>query len=420
MTSKTAKLLEEQDLEHALEILDSASKLSEQKEAVIRELNRNALKEELGKAMLEYAISIGATYSEDGMNAAIEEYISRRHSFKEPKNDFPYFIAKAYADRNRIGRVYGTPALNITATAIILWGAFTAAGWAKNAIDEGNVENSYITACQSLIISQNGLKTLSAASLEPNLQKELEVLVERAAARINGIGNFGIDFCSPDVKEKITGDNYDGKKKELSPVLDILNAVTADISRGEELVRISTGVRAYSQEIEQVYSSIGDIARESAALQQADSLYKEGKMHIGSSDILQLKQAVDKIKNLDAVLRQEYTIRVVNREGVKSGIDRYYTDKSGKRVSGYYLIVEARDSGGKVVQLPIRNEENGRTEVVKMWGERVPEAVYESVKRDKLDNGRIDNDSVGRKEIGFLDYKTTMAGVERQGQITRW
>jgi len=48
----------------------------------------------------------------------------------------------------------------------------------------------------------------------------------------------------------------------------------------------------------------------------------------------------------------------------------------------------------------------------------VPEAVYEEVKADKLDNGLIDQALVGRKQRGVLEvqFDRPVAG----GYITRW
>ena len=137
-------------------------------------------------------------------------------------------------------------------------------------------------------------------------------------------------------------------------------------------------------------------------------------------ELKQLKKNVDSLENIAYTLNQEYTIRIVSREGVKSGIDRYYTDEHGKRTSGWYLIVEAVDSKQQVLPVEVRNEENGQVERVQMWGERVPEQVYDKVKADKMDNGLIENDTVGKKRKGYLKEEMTMPGVTKQGEITGW
>lgn len=196
-----------------------------------------------------------------------------------------------------------------------------------------------------------------------------------------------------------------------------------------QLGTIRAGVQKFSvlpTQLEQLYASVRTVSREDAALQQAESLYRQGQTYVGSVDVSQLEQTVSKMEQLRALLETEFTIKVVNRPGVKSGIDRYFTDNSGKRASGYYLIVEALDKQNRAIEMPIPNqEEGGRTYRVKTWGEQVPKEVYDRVAADKRDDGIIQRDTLGRKETGYLEPAITMQGpggrpFQRMGQITRW
>ena len=56
--------------------------------------------------------------------------------------------------------------------------------------------------------------------------------------------------------------------------------------------------------------------------------------------------------------------------------------------------------------------------LVTRWGIRVPEEVYRAVEADKLDDGIIQRNIVGRKEYGYLevDYVVPILG----GAVTRW
>ena len=189
-----------------------------------------------------------------------------------------------------------------------------------------------------------------------------------------------------------------------------LRGVKDDLSRFSDL----------TSKIEALYGSVIAIAVEQEALQRGEALYKEAKQYTESADVPRLSQSASQLSDLANVLDQEYILRIINRPGVKSGQDRYYTDKDGKRASGHYLIVEAVDTRGNVITMNIRNEEDGRTEKVTMWGERVPESIYERVKEDKLDNGLINDDIVGKKKRGYLNEEMIMSGVTKLGQITGW
>ena len=125
---------------------------------------------------------------------------------------------------------------------------------------------------------------------------------------------------------------------------------------------------------------------------------------------------------LDSILNQEYSVRVVNKEGTRSGFFREYNDE----ISGFYLVLEAITPSEDSVEVIIKNEENGQTEKTEMWGERVPEEVYERVKEDKQ-NGLLDEENLnfGRKAIGYLSISVTMKGndrtpLKRVGQVTEW
>ena len=81
-------------------------------------------------------------------------------------------------------------------------------------------------------------------------------------------------------------------------------------------------------------------------------------------------------------------------------------------------MVEALDPDGATLSLPILNEESGETETVSMWALRVPESVYNAVSADKLDDGIIQANLVGRKSDGFLDVQYAMPVLG--GAVTQW
>jgi len=80
--------------------------------------------------------------------------------------------------------------------------------------------------------------------------------------------------------------------------------------------------------------------------------------------------------------------------------------------------VEAVAPDGRKLSLPIRNEETGETSSVTRFGVRVPEEVYEAVRRDKSDDGIVQKNRFGIKRRGTLavDYQMPFEG----GFITKW
>jgi hypothetical protein len=173
-----------------------------------------------------------------------------------------------------------------------------------------------------------------------------------------------------------------------------------------------TGARRHEQLSLQLASlAIGDEVAMQLRGKQARTAAALASGDIGSANLAlaEFDQAVARV-NL------AYTLRIVNRDGVQSGVWRYHEDAPGGK--NYYLVVEAIDANGRALALPIANEETQRTETVSLFAIRVPPSEYERVKADKLDNGLIDDAVVGEKRRGELevDYRVAVSG----GAITAW
>ena len=119
---------------------------------------------------------------------------------------------------------------------------------------------------------------------------------------------------------------------------------------------------------------------------------------------------------LRADVEAAYEVRIVNRPGQRSGIWRVPGANPDAR--NYYIIVEAVDRYGAVLEVPVRNEEDGRIERVRQWGLRVDRALFEEVAADKRDDGIIQNNRFGEKQRGFLEprYQLPTTGAA----ITSW
>ncbi len=165
---------------------------------------------------------------------------------------------------------------------------------------------------------------------------------------------------------------------------------------------------------------VGTITAESKVVQattEADTLRDRGKIAAAEGNRAGAMQAISSLENLLDRLRLDYSIRIVNREGERSGFWTF--PEINVEATNYYLVVEAVDSNsGQVLPLDIKNEESGETEKVSMWGQRVSEETYRTVEMDKRDDGIIENDVIGVKHYGYLDpdYVVSVLG----GMVTRW
>jgi hypothetical protein len=166
----------------------------------------------------------------------------------------------------------------------------------------------------------------------------------------------------------------------------------------------------------QIEARLAGLTLSDAAQARLDERRSQVRALLASGDTAAATPALAALESSAAQVNLAYTLRVVNREGVQSGVWRYHQDApDGKN---YYLVVEAIDASGQALSLPVTNEETQRTETVALFAIRVPQAEYENVKADKRDNGLIDAPVVGEKRRGELDveYRIAVAG----GTITEW
>lgn len=182
--------------------------------------------------------------------------------------------------------------------------------------------------------------------------------------------------------------------------------------RGPEL----RAVAALPGELQQAHAAAVDLAEPPAVDAAADAIHAEGERALAREDYAAARAAIDELEALSETLRLRYEVRVRSRPGELSGVWRIPEDNPGTQ--NYYLIVEAVDADGARLTLPITNEEDGETERVSRWGQRVNEATFQAVANDKQDDGIIQDPVIGEKRPGRLvpDYE---AGVQA-GAITDW
>lgn len=169
-------------------------------------------------------------------------------------------------------------------------------------------------------------------------------------------------------------------------------------------------------EMDALYQSIFEETKVQQAVTQAEQMRTRGKTAAAEGNRTGAQQAIASLTGLRDQLRQEYQLRIVNRDGQKTGFWTF--PEINTAATNYYVVVEAVGSDGKPLTLPIVNEENGQTENVSIWGVRVPESTYRAVENDKKDDGILQRNVLGVKEYGFLDVDYVMPVLG--GAVTRW
>ena len=169
-------------------------------------------------------------------------------------------------------------------------------------------------------------------------------------------------------------------------------------------------------QMDALYQTIYEETKIQQAVGDAETIRDRGKRAAADGDRAGAEQAIADLTGIRDTLRQEYQLRVVSRDGERSGFWTF--PEINTDATNYYVVVEAIDPNGTALSLPILNEENNEVETVAAWGLRVPESVYRAVETDKTDDGIIQRNIVGIKQFGFLEpnYLVQVLG----GAVTRW
>lgn len=122
------------------------------------------------------------------------------------------------------------------------------------------------------------------------------------------------------------------------------------------------------------------------------------------------------LRDLAARLQEVFEVRIVSREGVPTGVSRI--PEANPDTENYYIVVEAVDPDGNILERKILSEESSEAELVDIWGQRVTETIYNAVRRDKMEDGIVQKGVLGQKRRGELDIKWR-SGVQ-DGAITKW
>ena len=169
-------------------------------------------------------------------------------------------------------------------------------------------------------------------------------------------------------------------------------------------------------QMDMLYQAIFAETKVQSAAADADDMRIRGKAAAAKGDRAGAEQAIADLTGLKDRLAQAYTLRIVDREGVKPGFWTFPPNNS--EATNYYIVVEAVDASGHILSLPVTSEDTGQTKTVDHWGLRVPQSIYDAVMADKQDDNTIQHGLVGFKQDGFteVDYVVPVLG----GALTQW
>ena len=245
--------------------------------------------------------------------------------------------------------------------------------------------------------------------------------IEKKVADLKAAEKSYVDtVASSDVKRALSDLDVASRKESAEKYL----ATGDGQSARKELSALNQLVAAKVKHLEIVAKADSMIASYAGAFNYRESkdiseaLFAQASYAAGKDDVSGLNEVAKLLKALkvqEAQVAMPLTIRVVNRDGVLSGVARRWDDTGKKR---YYLIMEAVNKAGMAQERLVFNQETNKTEAVSFWGQEVDEATLRKVAADKKDDGIINDDVFGHKPAGV--YSPIFERTVLKGTISRW
>lgn len=361
------------DLMLAMDIVDT---LRHDMRIAERELDDGKRRAEMKKRLGEIYASQGISVPDDMLEEGVRALEQDRFTYKSRATGLQAGLARLYVKRGKLGMALGV---------LLVAGALAWAGWYFG-LERPRLAREAAVAAE---LSRGG-ERLDAAMAEITTLTQSPALRKRAEA------------AAADGRAAAAA----GDQAALTRALDGLGAITAEAKELAALpARIDTALAAIRTE------AVDDPALDSAAV-----LEGEARRALAAYDGTGARSAAEKLEALQALLRQSYEIRIVQADDVPSGVWRI--PEVNPLARNYYLIVEAVEPDGSAIDMTITSEESRKTSTVKRWGVRVSQEVFDTVRRDKSDDGIIQNDRVAEKKRGMSTPEWAIPAPP--GAITEW
>lgn len=361
------------DLMLAMDIVDT---LRHDMRIAERELGDDERREALKKRLREIYGSQGIDVPEDILEDGVRALEQDRFTYQSKASGVSAAMARAYVNR-------GTWAKRLA--LLLLIGLAAWAGW------HFGVE-------------------------QPRLQREAAVREElaRGTGELDALSReIGSLTASPAIRARGEAIVADGRK--AAEQMDA-GAVRASVAALEALRGEARELAAIPAAIDKSISAVKAETGDAGVIAAVAAIEARGRKAAAAFDIPGARAAIADLESLLGRLRQVYDIRIVQEQGVPSGVWRIPDVNPDAR--NYYLVVEAVGPDGKALPMPVTSEETRKQETVTRWGVRVDKSIFDAVRRDKSDDGIIQNARVAEKIRGAVEPKWVIPVPP--GAITEW
>lgn len=376
--------------------------------ALGEEAREQALIERVRRAYKAQGLEVSDALIAEGV-AKLKE---QQFDYTPPPPGLGTGLAKAWINRGRIGTGLGAVAILVGILGGGWYGFVERPAQKRLATLVATTDSGVADAARQLTLLEERRKTLAerieterAVATPQAARTAVTAELDAAASRVAAAGTALTEAATFSQvarnRDPLDKDLAQSRSEQLAQqrarigtASDALGAAERALGGLDALRTLPVTIASLRDEALAVATTNKARARIGTTASNALSAVARGEADVARTGLTDLRNMLD-------ALQRELRVRIVSRPGVLSGVIR--SPNNNRRVSNYYLVVEAVDSDGKLARLPIESEEDGTTRTVALWGVRVNEATFNSVRRDKQDDGIIQNDAAGAKPRGHLE-----------------
>ena len=376
------------EFEAVMLAMDAVDSLVHQENMKLEELGRDGYRDALKAKLREAYLLQGSEVSDDILEAAVTQAEQGLYVFKPTEHGFERTLAEAYVRRGVYARRAAAALAGVAVLAGVSFSAYHFAVVAPRERELARVEKLF----------------------NETLPKDLALAVKDARDAVHAAGKDS-DLERVDVLEK--RGLLAIKLRDEAQAQDTLAAtknMTSEMNR-------AASVKLLQKEADETVAGAASFAMDANARKVVEIKAATLRQIAAAGSGRDFSAARDEFASTLAFIGRTYSLRIVNRSGVYSAFWRFYKGDRSKRA--YYAAVEAIDAAGKPAPVDVMNVETGRSELVTMWGVRVPEWKYNLIGADKKADGIVNDADAGTKPAGSLDFKWAFETVDNQ-MITRW
>ncbi len=414
------------ELDQVMLAMDVVDTLRHQQDLVDRELASDEREQALIAKVKRMYASQGLEVTDDIIAEGVAALREDRFAYRPPPPRGPLWLARLYVNRRFWAKVGAVLAALVVAGVLIYRFAYVGPevrGRMQAARDLntliGQQQDQISVAKQRLAHLTQALSRARSQAPQPAAVADMRLSAEagqQLAAAETNLKAFDKLPLTPNLDADNLATQGEAVKRRLEQRASLVRELNAHLAKAEAALTGLTELGVLPQKLLSQRNSLLAESRDEKARVQAEKLYTDATGALNRGDVQGALRYSTALQQLQDQVVQEYELRIVSRPGTQSGVWRTPPNRPGTR--NYYIVVEAVTPKGERLSLPITSEEDGATKNVQQWGLRVDAATFDRIRRDKQDDGIVQNNRFGVKPRGYLgpQYLMPTAG----GAITQW